>query len=100
MRQLSSANALRVALIGLLAKTTRKRAAYGRALSEALDMALTLMHIDGSLETSPVERRVRVEWPDALPGDLSTRLEEAEVKRRLGVSSGEVLDELGYAEAE
>jgi len=98
--QLSSANALRVALIGLLAKTARKRAGYGRALSEAVEMALSLMHIDGTFETAPEERRVRVEWPDALPGDLSTRLEEAEAKRRLGVSTDEVLGELGYGNGE
>ncbi len=98
--QLSSANALRVALIGLLAKTARKRAAYGRAIGEALEMALSLMHIDGALETAPAERRVRVEWPDALPGDLASRLSEAEVKQRLGVPTGEVLEELGYAGTE
>jgi hypothetical protein len=95
--QLSSANALRVALIGLLARTARKRAAYGRAMSEALEMALALMHISGELETAPEERRVRLEWPDSLPGDLSARLEAAERKAGLGVSRGEVLEELGYA---
>ena len=96
--QLSSANALRVALIGLLAKTARKRAAYGRAIGEAIEMALSLMHISGTLETAPAERRVRVEWPDALPGDLSARLDAAERKAGLGVPRDEVLGELGYAE--
>lgn len=98
--QLSSANALRVALIGLLAKTARKRAAYGRALSEAMEMSLSLLHVRGVFETTPEERRLRVEWPDALPGDLATRLTEAEAKRRLGVPEVEVLDELGYEAAE
>jgi len=95
--QLSSANALRVALIGLLAKTARKRAAYGRGIAEALEMALSLMHIEGEFATAPEERRLRVEWPDALPGDLASRLEEAEAKRRLGVPASDVLGELGYA---
>ncbi len=94
--QLSSANALRVALIGLLAKTERKRASYGRALSDALGMALSLMHIDGELETTPAERSVRIEWPDALPGDVAARLDAAEAKQRLGVPAGDVLRELGY----
>lgn len=98
--QLSSANALRVALIGLLAKTARKRAAYGAALAQAIEMALGLMHIDGVLETTAAERRVRVEWPDALPGDLASRLTEAEAKQRIGVPAGEVLEELGYAGAD
>jgi hypothetical protein len=98
--QLSSANALRVALIGLLAKTARKREAYGRALSSALEMALQLMHIEGRFETRPEERRVRIEWPDALPGDLSARLEAAETKRRLGVPRESVLEELGYPDAD
>ncbi len=96
--QLSSANALRVALIGLLAKTARKRSAYGRALSDALEMSLRLMHIDGVFETTPEERRVRVEWPDALPGDLSSRLSAAEAKQRIGVAPDAVLEELGYAD--
>ena len=95
--QLSSANALRVALIGLLAKTARKRAVYGAALARSLELALTWMNITGEFASAPGERSFTVEWPDALPGDLASRLNEAETKKRLGVSGDEVLGELGYA---
>lgn len=64
---LSSANALRITLMSLLAKTERKRLAYGRGLSEACAMVLTALDGAGLLPTTGRERSVRVEWPEMLP---------------------------------
>lgn len=64
---LSSANALRITLMSLLAKTERKRLAYGRGLSEACAMVLEALDGAGVLATTGRERSVRVEWPEVLP---------------------------------
>lgn len=64
---LTSENALRLTLQGLLAKTQRKRLTYGRGLEEASALILRALHERGVLTTTDAERRVRVRWPDPLP---------------------------------
>lgn len=64
---LTSENALRLTLQGLLAKTQRKRLTYGRGLEEASALILRALHERGVLTTTEAERRVRVRWPDPLP---------------------------------
>ncbi|MFZ4576636.1 MAG: phage portal protein [Phycisphaerales bacterium] len=91
---LSSANALRVTLMGLLSKTARKQAAYGRAIVELCEMILTALDQQGRLATRPEERRVRVKWPDPLPPDVRERVYAAEAKVRLGAPRERVLVEL------
>ncbi len=94
---LSSENALRVTLQGLVTKTARKRVTYGRGIAEMSRMALTALDRMGVFRTSEAERRVRVVWPDALPRSERERLEEARLKRELGVPASVALAELGYA---
>lgn len=95
--QLSSENALRVTLTGILNKTMRKRITYGRGLERASALVLAALDSEGSLRTSGSDRGVRVEWGEALPTDERTRLSAALMKRDLGVPVERVLEELGYA---
>lgn len=93
---LSSENALRVTLQGMLTKTARKRVTYGRGIAAMSRMALTALDRMGVFRTSEDERGVRVVWPEAMPRSERERLEEARLKRELGVAEDVVLAELGY----
>ena len=93
---LSSANALKITLVGLLAKTERKRVSYGRGLAEVSRMILTALDAAGVMETDPRDRGVRLEWPDPLPTDVVEETLAAKRKVELGVPTRRVLDELGY----
>ncbi len=93
---LSSANALKITLVGLLAKTERKRVTYGRGLAELARMILTALDAAGVYETDPRDRAVRLEWPDPLPTDVQEETLAAQRKLALGVPAKRVLDELGY----
>lgn len=94
---LTSENALRVTLMGLLSKTARKRVTYGRGMAEASRLVLVAAHRAGVLATDPEDRGVRIEWPDPLPRDERDVLDAALKKLELGVSRERVLSELGYA---
>lgn len=94
---LSSENALRITLMGLLAKTQRKRITYGRGLAELAELVLHALDLGGVLRTRPSDRRVQVVWPNPLPEDSSRRLLDARLKVELGVPRQQVLAELGYA---
>lgn len=93
---LSSANALKITLVGLLAKTERKRVSYGRGMAEVSRMILTALDAAGVMETDPRDRGVRLEWPDPLPTDVVDETLAAKRKLELGVPTRRVLDELGY----
>jgi hypothetical protein len=94
---LSSANALRVTLMSVLAKTARKRVTYGRGMEAASRLVLAALHWSGALRTLDTDRGVRVQWPDPLPTDERERVLAAEGKQRLGVSQDRLLAELGYS---
>ncbi len=93
---LTSATALRVVLMGTLARLARKRVTYGRGLAETNRLILLALDRAGILPTDPDDRRTRVHWPDPLPEDAGQRLAEARAKRDLGVPADVVLRELGY----
>lgn len=97
---LSSENALRVTLMGVLAKTARKRMTYGRGLIEASRLALKALDAAGVLPTSEEDRGLRLRWPDPLPVDETRRLSAALQKVELGVPRERVLQELGYGDEE
>ena len=61
---LTSENALRVTLMGLLSKTARKRIGYGRGIAEVCRLVLMALDRAGVLPTDPADRGVRIEWPD------------------------------------
>lgn len=93
---LSSVNALRITMQGVLAKTERKRAAYGRGVAEVLRLALHALDHAGVLRTRPEDRGVKLEFEDPLPESEDERLAAALKKRDLGVPADTILRELGY----
>jgi hypothetical protein len=84
---LSSANALRITLMGVLAKTARKRVTYGAGVQRACRLVLG----------APADRGTRLDWPDPLPTDEREQAQAAEARARLGVPRDRVLEELGYS---
>lgn len=94
---LTSENALRVTLMGLISKTARKRVTYGRGIAETCRLILSALDGAGILHTDPAERGVRIEWPDPLPKQERDVLAAAQAKIELGVPRERVLSELGYA---
>jgi hypothetical protein len=94
---LSSANALRVTLMGVLSKTARKRVTYGGGIARVCSLILAALHHAGTLTTREQDRGVRLTWPDPLPEDIRELIFAAEAKAKLGVPPERVLAELGYA---
>jgi len=94
---LTSENALRVTLLGLLAKTEKKRVTYGAGIAKLCELILHAAHVHGLLTTRPEERRIRLDWPGLLPENEAQRLRDAQLKIELGVPRQQVLAELGYA---
>jgi hypothetical protein len=94
--RLTSAAALRVTMLALLAKTERKRTTYGEAIARMCELSLAWLDRAGLFATRPDERRVAIHWPNPIPLNEIERLEEAKLKRELGVPEATVLRELGY----
>ncbi|MCL4220272.1 MAG: phage portal protein [Phycisphaerales bacterium] len=97
---LSSATALKVTLMGLLAKTARKRVTYGRGLVGVCELVLTALDAAGVLHTTPQDRRIRILWPNPQPLDAHEEVAAARGKIELGVPAERVLGELGYADSD
>jgi hypothetical protein len=95
---LTSAVALRLTLIALLARTERKRAGLTAALGEVVRMGLAMLDAGGVVRTMPEDRGIDVNWPTPLPESDMNRLAEAQAKLALGVPRDVVLKELGYGE--
>lgn len=95
---LSSANALRVTLMGLIAKTMRKRVTYGRGIEQASTLVLDYLNAAGVLRTDPGERGVRVVWGPMPVVDEESVIAAGRAKLELGVDEERVLEELGYNE--
>ena len=94
--RLTSAAALRVTMMSLLARTEKKRTTYGLGLQRMIDLALAWLDRAGVFATGLEERRVELHWPSPLPDNQTEKLDEAEAKLRLGVPKEVVLRELGY----
>lgn len=95
---LTSENALRISLMGTIAKIKRKRLTYGRGLAELCELILHALDVSGRFPTDPAEREVDLAWPDPLPADESRRLTDARIKADLGVPRATILAELGYGD--
>lgn len=93
---LSSANALRIAMLGVLSRTDRKRALFGRGIQSVCGLVLHALDRSGVLRTTESERGLRIEWRDPLPRTQEELLREARLKVDLGVAQQRVLEELGY----
>jgi hypothetical protein len=97
---LSSANALRITLMSLIAKTLRKRVSYGRGIERASELVLEYLNAAGVLRTDARDRGVRVVW-GALPViDEASLIAAGRSKVELGVDSERVIEELGYGDAD
>ena len=96
--RLTSAAALRVTLLSLLARTEKKRTSYGMGIARMIELALAWLDVAGIFKTTSEERKVELHWPSPLPENEVERLEEAELKQKVGVSKEVVLRELGYSE--
>lgn len=93
---LTSATALKVVLMGTLARLERKRVVYGAGLVEANRMILEVLDRRDIFSTREEDRGTRLHWPSPLPENLGEKLTEAKAKRELGVPAETVLRELGY----
>lgn len=93
---LTSENALRVTLMGLLARTEKKRLTYGAGIASLCELVLHAADVHGVLANRPEDRGVRLNWPSPLPENEGQRLKEAQLKLGLGVPQKQVLAELGY----
>lgn len=97
---LSSENALRISLLGILSKVERKRKLYGHGLSKAFELVLKVLDHEGIFHTRPEERCCEIIWTAPVPEDQSKRLADALIKRDLGVPRDRILAELGYGTEE
>jgi len=93
---LTSAAALRVTLMALLSRTERKRVTYGQAIGQLCELALAWLDHAGVFRTTPAERGIEIHWTNPLPSNEIERLEEARVKKTIGVPTDTILRELGY----
>ncbi|MCH8824829.1 MAG: phage portal protein [Planctomycetes bacterium] len=95
---LSSENALRISLMGTIAKVNRKRVTYGAGIEKLCDLILHALNVYGIFPTDQLDRQVEVVWADALPIDESRRLADALAKSQLGVPLDVLRAELGYTD--
>ena len=93
---LTSAVALKMTLMGTLSKTERKRFTYGEGLRKISRMVLEILDKAGVYHTSRQERETDRIFPNPVPEDSRQRLEEAQIKKQLGVPEDVILKELGY----
>jgi hypothetical protein len=80
--------ALKILYGPLLDQTSKKRRLYGKMIKH---LVKALLAIGGK-----GEKDVKLNWPNALPGDDAANVTTAEGKKRLGVSEDTLLRELGY----
>ena len=97
---LSSENALRITMMGVLSKTARRRQSWNAGITEASRLVLLAFDRAGILRTTERDRDLHIRWPDPLPPDELRRLQAAKLKADLGVPRARILEELGYSTTE
>jgi hypothetical protein len=95
---LTSENALRISLMGTIAKVKRKRITYGSGIARLCELILHALDEHGIYRSDESDRGVEIVWGDPLPNDETRRLNDALLKMQLGVPAETVRAELGYAE--
>jgi hypothetical protein len=93
---LTSAVALRLTLMGMLSKTDRKRFTYSEGLNRICRVILAMLDTANIYKTGDADREMDVVFPNPLPEDAMEKLKEAQIKKEIGVSTEQVLRELGY----
>ena len=96
---LTSAVALRLTFMGMLSKNERKRHTYSEGLKRICRMALSILDTANVYQTSDQERDMEIVFASPMPEDTMEKLQEAQIKRQLGVPAELVLKELGYQTA-
>ena len=93
---LTSAVAIRLTLMGMLAKNERKRFTYSEGLRRICKMILGMLDTANIYKTSEADREIDIIFPSPLPENMTEKLNEARMKKELGVPTEQVLRELGY----
>ena len=93
---LTSAVALRLTMMGMLSKNERKKFTYNEGLKTISSMVLGILDKANIYNSSSVDRDVEVIFPSPLPENMTEKLNEAKMKKELGVPTEQVLRELGY----
>jgi hypothetical protein len=93
---LTSAVALKLTLMGTLSKTERKRLTYGDGLKKICGMVLSILDRANIYKTDSPDRQVDIIFPSPLPENVMEKLQEAQIKKELGVPTEQLLRELGY----
>ena len=93
---LTSAVALKVTLMGVLAKTERKRQSYGKGIADISRLILLTLDKTGVYPNKVDERDIEIHWSSPLPENVMEKLQEANMKKELGVPQERILEELGY----
>jgi hypothetical protein len=93
---LTSAVALKLMLMGMLSKTERKKFTYGEGLKKICAMVLEILDRADIYKTSIADRQMDVIFPSPLPENMLEKLQEAQIKKELGVPEEKILRELGY----
>ena len=93
---LTSAVALRLTLMGMLSKNERKRFTYSEGLKRICRMVLAILDKAGVYATDRGDMDVDIIFPSPLPENMTEKLNEAKIKKELGVPTEQVLRELGY----
>ena len=93
---LTSAVALRLTFMGMLSRNERKRHTYSEGIRRIGRMVLSMLDTAGIYKSDEAERDFDIVFDNPLPENLLEKLQEAQIKRELGVPSEQVLRELGY----
>ena len=93
---LTSAVALRLTFMGMLSKNERKRHTYSEGLTQICRMILSILDTANVYKTEDGDRGIDILFPSPLPENTMEKLQEAQIKRELGVPGEQVLRELGY----
>ncbi len=93
---LTSGVALKMTFMGMLSKTARKQFTYGEGLKQIVRLILHTLDVCGVYHTEADERDVEVVFPYPLPVDMKEKLQEAQMKKEIGVPMEQLLSELGY----
>jgi hypothetical protein len=82
--------------MGMLSKTERKKFTYSEGLKKICRFVLAILDKSDIYKTSESQREVDVIFPSPLPENMTEKLQEAQLKKDLGVPAEQVLRELGY----
>jgi len=93
---LTSAVALRLTLMGMLSKNDRKRFTYSEGIRKICRMVLEILDKANVYKTNEADRDFEVIFPSPLPENTMEKLQEAQIKKELGIPAEQVLRELGY----